>query len=480
MSRLPIRVRLMLTFAAAIAAVLTAGGYLLFQHLAGSLDRTLNQALRSRAVDAAALVQQVHGSDGEQNSETGGGLAETPAIAGAGGSFAQVLDGRGKIFDETHGLGSRSLLDVRLLARARTRALLVSRARRLGTDVRLLAVPVQAQDQRLVIVVGMPLRSRDQALTSLRSELLIGGPFALLVTSVIGYLVAAAALRPVERMRVRANSISERQLSERLPVPRARDELARLGETLNEMLARIEQGIARERSFIADASHELRTPLALLRTEVELALEAPRGEEELRAALQSIGEEADRLSQLAEDLLLLARLDEGRLPLRQEAVELDTLLHDVATRFARRADGAGRMIEVETNHIRVTGDRLRLEQALSNLVENAFRHGAGTIRLLASQNTNVVEIHVTDEGGGFPSGQGAAAFERFSRGDPARAGTGAGLGLAIVKAIIDAHHGTVTLQRANMGADIRISLPTTNTAPFRVDPATSLSAADSP
>lgn len=471
MSRLPIRVRLTLTFAAAIAAVLTAGGYLLFQHLAGSLDRTLNQALRSRAADAAALVQQVHGPDGEQKSETGGGLAETPAIAGAGGSFAQVLDNRDKIFDETHRLGSRRLLDVRLLAHARTRALLVSRARRLGTDVRLLAVPVQAQDQRLVIVVGMPLRSRDQALASLRSELLVGGPIALLVTSMIGYLVAAAALRPVERMRARANSISERPLSERLPVPRTHDELARLGETLNEMLDRIEQGIARERSFIADASHELRTPLALLRTEVELALEAPRSEHELRTALWSIGEEAARLSQLAEDLLLLARLDDGRLPLRQEAVELDTLLHDVAARFAHRAAGAGRTLDVEVGPTRLTGDRLRLEQALSNLVENAFRHGAGTIRLLASCDTDVVEIHVTDEGAGFATGLGSAAFERFTRGDASRAGTGAGLGLAIVKAIVDAHQGSVTLQGANEpGTDIRISLPTANTV---LDSATS-------
>ncbi len=194
-------------------------------------------------------------------------------------------------------------------------------------------------------------------------------------------------------MRTRASSISERRLSERLPVPAARDEIGRLGKTLNEMLARIERGMDRERRFVADASHELRSPLALLRAEVELALDLPRGEQELRAALRSIGEEADRVSQLAEDLLLLARLDEGRLPLREEPLE------------------------------------------------------------------DAVEIHVTDEGAGFPDGFAPTAFERFTRADTARAGPGTGLGLAIVNAIAQAHGGHATITTTNAGADVRLSLP---------------------
>jgi heavy metal sensor kinase len=459
-SRLPIRLRLTLAFATAIAAVLAGGGFLLFDRLAGSLDRTLNQSLRVRAADAATLIQQVHGSDGQQ--ESGGGLREGSPVAGAGESFAQVLDRRGRIFDQTPGLGSRPLLGGHLLAQARTRAVLVPRAHRLGTDVRLLALPVRAQDQPVVIIVGMPLRSRDQALASLRRELLFGGPIALLVTSLIGYLVAAAALRPVERMRTHARSISERRLSERLPVPRVRDELARLGETLNEMLTRIEHGITRERRFVADASHELRSPLALVRTEVELALEAPRTNDELRAALHSIGEEADRLSQLTEDLLLLARLDEGQLALREEPVDLGTLLNDIAARFSRRADEAHRPLEVaDPGGLQVVGDRLRLRQAFTNLVDNALRYGAGTIRLLASETPDGVEIHVTDEGPGFPANFAPSAFERFSRADPARSSAGAGLGLAIVKGIAEAHHGSVTLTQAGArGADVCVHLPT--------------------
>lgn len=450
MNRLPIRVRLTAAFVVALAVVLGGLGFLLVDHLAASLDRTLDQGLRARAADLTALVQQA---------DTGLREAGGSPTGGAAASFAQVLDTRGRIVDETRGLGSRALLGERTLARVRSGPVLESRVRRLGVDVRLLAVSVDAQDRKLVIVVGVPLRQRDQALAALRGELLVGGPLALLAVALFGYLAVAGALRPVEKMRVRAGSISERDLSERLPVSRARDELARLGETLNAMLARIERGLKRERGFVADAAHELRSPLALLRTEVELALDQPRGEPELRGALQSIGEEADRLSQLAEDLLLLARLDEGQLPLRLEPIRVATLLDDVAARFSRRAADTERRIEVEADELQVLGDRLRLEQALGNLVENALRHGAGTIRLHAGVGPDGVEIHVTDEGDGFPPGFAPAAFERFSRADPARSGAGAGLGLAIVKAVADAHGGRASVVRPGVpGADVCLVL----------------------
>jgi heavy metal sensor kinase len=450
MSSLSIRIRLTLAFAASMGIVLAVTGFLLVHHLATSLDRTLDQGLHAQATDVAALVQQA---------DTG--LREAPPVPiGSGGSFAQVLDAKGRIVDQTRGLGPKALLSGPLLELAKAKPVLVSRTSRLGTDVRLLAVPVHAQDKRLVIVVGAPLDSRDEALSTLSQELQVGGPVALLVASLIGYLIAAAALRPVERMRARAGSISEQDLSKRLPLPRAHDEIERLGKTLNEMLARVEKGVERERSFVADASHELRSPLALLRAEVELALESPRDEEELRTALHSIGEEVDRLSQLAEDLLLLARLDEGRLQLREETIELGELLNDVAARFERRAADSGQRIEVKATNLHLIGDRLRLEQALGNLVENALRHGAGAVSLLGREKPGCLEIHVIDRGAGFPADFGAVAFERFTRADSARRGTGAGLGLAIVKAIAEAHRGTIGLSSPDEPVtDIYLSLP---------------------
>ena len=455
MNRLPIRVRLTLAYAAAVGAVLASGGFLLYGHMADSLDHSLDQGLRARSADVAALVAQADP-----------GLREAPPapVSAATGSFAQVLDSHGRIHDQTRGLGSEPLLTGRLFRRARSQTLLVSRLPRLGTDVRLLAVPVRAEGKRLVLIVGAPLGSRDQALASLRSELLVGGPVALLLASLIGYLVAGAALRPVERMRSRAASITDQRLSERLPVPPANDEIARLGSTLNQMLTRLEDTVKRERRFVDDASHELRAPLALVRTEVELALDLPRTVPELEASLRSIGVEADRLSQLADDLLLLARFDEGELPLRRETVDAGTLLHDVAARFERRAADAGRRIEVDASALPFEADRVRLEQAIVNLVENGLRHGAGTVRLTATARSDDVEIHVADDGAGFPDSVVETAFERFTRADTARSTTSAGLGLAIVKAIVEAHGGTVIVSSDDaLGADVVLTLPSART-----------------
>ncbi|MFY9579686.1 MAG: ATP-binding protein, partial [Gaiellaceae bacterium] len=262
----------------------------------------------------------------------------------------------------------------------------------------------------------------------------------------------------VERMRTRAAAISASRLSERLPVAPSRDEVSRLGETLNEMLGRLETGLERERSFVADASHELRTPLAHLRAEVELALESSRDKDELEAALRSVADETDRLSQLAADLLLLARVDDGILPIRRDRVELHDLLGGVAARFERRAHEAGRTIDVVGSGGAFL-DRLRIEQALGNLVENALRHGAGTIRVTASQHGDELELQVTDEGSGFPPEFARHAFERFSRAEPSRSGGGAGLGLAIVAAVATAHGGSATVTSAPAGGRVSIRVP---------------------
>jgi two-component system OmpR family sensor kinase len=439
---MPIRVRLTLAFSAALAVLLAAAGLLLYQQQAHSLDRTLNRGLAARAGDVTALVSQAD-------------LRESP-----GGGFAQVLDARGRVFDHTAGAGRSPLLTPSQLARARTRPLLVGRANLRGEPVRLLAVPKRAQDKNVVIVVGTSLRERDVALANLRRLLLIGGPIALLLVSLIGYGLAAAALRPVEQMRARAEALSTSRLDERLPVPPAHDELSRLGRTLNELLNRVEASLEHERSFVADASHELRTPLTLLRAEIELALDRPRPTNELEAVLRSARDEVDRLSQLAEDLLLLARLDRGALPIRTEAIETQRLLAGIAARFEQRAGGAGRSVVVGDGDFLVRADRLRLEQALANLVENALRHGAGDVHLAGAERDGSIELHVRDEGPGFPDEFAARAFERFSRAGHARSAGGAGLGLAIVAEIAAAHGGAAHAKNlSGGGVDVWIWVP---------------------
>ena len=291
--------------------------------------------------------------------------------------------------------------------------------------------------------------------------LLVVAPVALLLTSLLGYGLATLALRPVEAMRREAASISAEEPGRRLPVPESRDEISRLGETLNEMLARLEAALERERGFVADAGHELRTPLALLKTELELALTRPRSEAELAAAVRSAADETDRLVQLAEDLLLLARSDRSQLPLHLETVPTDELLGSVAERFDRRVQAAGRSIEVDsTDTLELSADRARVEQALGNLVENALHHGGGTIRLAAVERNGQIDLHVRDDGPGFPAEFLPHALDRFTQADGARTGTGTGLGLAISDAIAAAHGGSAQVaNRDGGGCDVWLSLP---------------------
>ena len=233
------------------------------------------------------------------------------------------------------------------------------------------------------------------------------------------------------------------------------------------MLARLEAALERERGFVAEAGHELRTPLALLRAELDYALHYAEGEGELRAAVRTASAETDRLVQLAGDLLLIASADQGRIPLRKEQVHADELLHSVRKRFAWRADADGRRIEVDARaDIELTGDRLRLEQALGNLVDNALRYGGGTVELAARKADHRLELQVRDGGEGFPPEFLPRALQRFSRAEASRTSPGGGLGLSIVSTIAAAHDGQVSATNAaGGGARVVISLPAAGADP---------------
>ena len=440
---MPIRLRLTLAFAVAMAVVLAATGLFLYVRLGAALDRTIDQTLRERATDVGALVR-----DSDSYGEEGGGLV-------------QVLGRSGSVIAGTWGL-DRPLLTRGELARADERTVAIEHRPVPGSDdpARLLARPVETQRGLRVVVVGASLEQRDEALGGLLTALLIGGPLALLLASVSGYAVAAAALRPVESMRQEADAVSASEPGRRLPLAPARDEIRGLGQTLNRMLGRLESALARERRFVSDASHELRTPLAALRTELELALRRERGPVELRAAIRSAAEETERLSQLADDLLVLARTEQGRLPVRRGRLAAAELLAGVRERYARRAADARRELESQVDDgLEVSVDRLRAEQALGNLVENALRHGRGPIRLRALRHGSGVELHVRDDGPGFPPDFIEHAFEPFSRADPARSGAGAGLGLAIVDVIARAHGGVARAANLETGTDVWLELP---------------------
>jgi two-component system OmpR family sensor kinase len=442
LARLPIRVRLTLAFAVAMALVLSATGLFLYLRLSATLDRTIAQGLDARARDVGALAGQ---SDSLGEKDEG---------------ITQMLDGSGAVVAAARGL-DRPLLTSAEVARARRKAITLERLVP-GSDetARLLASPVNTARGVRIVVVGSSLEQRGDALENLLTALLIGGPLALLLASLAGYGLATAAFRPVESMRREAEAVSAAEPGRRLPLPPAQDEIARLGETLNTMLARLERALIRERRFVSDASHELRTPLAALRAELDLALRRKRTREELEDALRSAAEETERLSRLAEDLLVLARGEDGQLPVRREPLSASGLLADVRERYASRAAAEGRTLEIEVDEgLELSVDRLRAEQALGNLVENALRHGRGRILLQAGRRNGQVELHVRDEGPGFAPDFIERAFEPFSRGDPARSAHGAGLGLAIVDVIARAHGGEARAANRDGTADIWLELP---------------------
>jgi heavy metal sensor kinase len=453
LTRSPIRLRVTLAFVLVMTLVLSAIGLFVYLRFKAELDATINSSLRSRATDVAALVREADSGLDERRGN----------LVGRSESFAEVLDPRSRVLDSTASIGGHVLLTSPELRRAERGPVFLNRGPLPGLqdESRLLAIPVPAYGQPRVVVVGTSTEGRSESLSDLLQLLLIGGPVALLLASLAAYGVAGAALRPVEAMRARAAEISSAEPDQRLPVPPTHDEIARLGTTLNAMLERLGEALEHERAFVADASHELRTPLAILRAELELALEQGRSSEELRAALSSAAEESDRLTQLAEDLLTIAQTDRGELPVRLDQVDVNEVLDGVASRFARRTEATGMELEQSTEAgLAIAGDRLRLEQALGNLLDNALRYGEGPVELVALAHDGTVELHVRDRGPGFPEEFRSRAFERFSRADASQRQDGSGLGLAIVEAIARAHQGEAHVEnRDDGGADAWLALP---------------------
>jgi signal transduction histidine kinase len=438
-SRLPIRIRLTLPFAIAMAAVLAATGFVIYLRVGNALLSSVDAQLNGQIDEA---VQHAH----EGHRLVDPDASEGPYITAVAKDDASTVRGIPVRPHLTHVVRFNTAIHG------------------LRGEWRVIEAPGDVLGARATVIVAHSLSAREETLHRLAREFLLAVPVALLLAALAGYGLAAAALRPVEAMRRRAAAVTADTPGRRLPVPPARDEVQALAVTLNDMLARLEAGLEHERRFLSDASHELRTPLALLRAELDLALRRPRTRAELEAAVRSAAEETERLSRLAEDVLLIARADHGRLPVRPVELDAQSVLERVRDRFAAHAAALQRELRVEdARDVRVQADADRLEQALGNLVANAFEHGNGAVTLRATGDNGRVELHVLDEGAGFPDGFVDRAFDRFSQADDARGSGGTGLGLAIVELIARAHGGDAHVaNRANGGSDAWVSLPRTS------------------
>jgi signal transduction histidine kinase len=448
MRRLPIRTRITVVFAVSLAGVLAAVGAFVYVRTGDDLLDAVDAGLRSRADVVAAEVRA-----------SGSAPPTDPALIEADEAFVQVADANGAIVRSDRVLGGHPLLPPATIA-GLDRALVFDRTVP-GIDnvVRVLAVPVKTGGRHAVILVGASLQDRRDQLLQLGVTLAIGGVAALVTISLGAWMVVGAALAPVERMREQAARISTLEPAQRLAVPDGDDELAALARTLNAMLERLEAATAREHRFVDEAGHELRTPVAVLRARLELALSAERSPAELREVLSRALGDAEHLSRLADDLLVLTRADRGRLPIHREDVDVRALLEAAIADHATRVERPQPTIELSAPATTVRVDPVRVRQVVDNLLDNATRHGASATRICleASVTPEVLEIGVTDDGGGFADGVLDSAFDAFTRGPGVDPSAGSGLGLAIVRTVAEAHGGSAAASNAAGGARVVVT-----------------------
>jgi two-component system OmpR family sensor kinase len=466
---LPIRWRLTLYNALAIGAIMLVSGLAVFL----SVRAVLLSSVKETARDSALAIANTVNSGQDLNWDEMRRLSLQ-------GVFVVVRDGDGAILTRTVDLPDQAQWPDPVWRRALQSQRPVGSTVRIGEDAPayVYAVPVEPpRGKARVVEAGQSYAVTERALGAFTTVLVVGALSVFLLSIVGAYLLARAALSPVAAVAAAARKITESDLSKRLPVANSKDEIGNLVATINALLGRLEEAFARreeallrleealgrERRFVADASHELRSPLTNIEGYAEMleewALEDP---ETALKSVEAIREESRRMRQLAEELLALARGDEGA-PLDFEHQDLGSVAEE-ATRIARGAAGGKVTIAYVPPEHKITAifDRARVRQALSILLDNAIKYTpeGGEIRVWARERDGEAEVAVSDTGVGIPEEQLPHVFERFYRVDEARTRGGAGLGLAIARQIADAHGGTIEVQSTpGMGSEFVLRIP---------------------
>ncbi len=440
-------VRLRSTFAASavVAVALIVVATSMIWIVRGSLTQTIRDSAEQRARDVVAAVSST-------------GITRNALLASHPGerSVVQVIDPRGKVL-----IASPEIDGEPALTRARPapgNALVSVDSLSVANQEPFVIVArgIRTNAGEAIVVVADSLASVNTAVKTVEHFLVIGFPIVLAVVAGSVFFFVGRTLQPVEAIRRRVASISGADLAMRVPVPAAHDEVGRLASTMNSMLDRLERSQAAQRRFVADASHELRSPLAALRATVEVGSQHP-GAQTWATSAPVILEETDRLDQLVNDLLLLARSDElGRLD-DQHDVDLDDIMAAEVTRLRR----AGVQVRSNITAAQVTGDLHLLERLARNLCDNAARYAESVVTLSCMIEGHSAVMVVQDDGPGIAEMDRERVFDRFVRLDRARDrdSGGSGLGLAIVARVTGVHGGTVAVEDAKPGARFVVTLP---------------------
>ncbi|MFF4324558.1 sensor histidine kinase [Streptomyces sp. NPDC001568] len=445
-----VRARATLGACLVVAAALSLASFALLSLLEANLLRNAENDARRQADSVAQLAAA--------------GRLDRVRPIGRGVEFVQVVGADGRVLFATPnliGVPAFSAFSAANPGGPRIR-FQTWQGRPLGANhrQRVVQVATDTPSGPAVVYAGASLRDADAADDTTTAALVIGMPLLLITVALVTWRVTGRALRPVEAIRAEVAEISDRDLHRRVPVPTTRDEVARLAQTMNTTLDRLEASGARQRQFIADASHELRSPITVLRTQLEVALAVRDPElwpELIGGALQDV----ERLQRLASDLLLLARIDAAQ-PVA--AVDLDlTELVDEAVE-ARPADRVPVRTRLEEG-VRIAGSALWIGRIITNLLDNAERYADRrveiTLRTTNGAGPRTAVLEVTDDGPGIPAADRDRVFERFTRLDDSRSRDhgGAGLGLAIARDLSAHHGGTLTAEDAAHGARLILRLP---------------------
>ena len=445
--------RLGATLAAAgvVAAALTLGGLLLVAFVHRSQLASVDSSALARAKDVAATAT--------------GPLRGTVASTGEDSSLVQVVGPTGTVLASSGNIqGEPPALPAPPKRRTTTFLtrgdLPISQAE----QFRLVALPASLPSGPGWVYVATSLGPANAAVARLTGALVVGLPALLLVVTGTIWLSVGRTLRPVERIRRRADEIGGEDLQRRVPVPRSRDELARLAETMNEMLSRLQAAATRQQRFIGDASHELKSPLTALRAEVDVALAYPASSD-AHEVLVHVQEQTSRMASLIDDLLFLARSDESTRRPATERVDLDELV----LAEVRRLRGMHSPLVIALlgpDAAWAIGSPGELSRMIRNLGDNAMDHASARIEIGLRRDGSDAVLTVVDDGPGIPADQRATVFERFTRLEVERArhagGGGSGLGLAISREIARAHGGGLSVdERADgrPGAAFTVRLP---------------------